>query len=167
MSALPGNGVGWVDAVWLPSSWTWDNPASLSRFWAPPALGRAVLGMANGTRLAWKRGGGVEDAFTHGSFLPTDEEVGGHKGMVMFLQRPEFKALNVGFALDEGEWWHGCAGTQRDLVASCTLALLPKAGAFSAAPGFPVGIPAADPTVHQLGRISPPCCAHHRLGQPV
>ena len=31
-----------------------------------------------------------------------DEEVGGHKGMVMFLQRPEFKALNVGFALDEG-----------------------------------------------------------------
>uniref|UniRef100_A0A669QS98 N-acyl-aliphatic-L-amino acid amidohydrolase n=1 Tax=Phasianus colchicus TaxID=9054 RepID=A0A669QS98_PHACC len=37
----------------------------------------------------------------HLSFVP-DEEVGGHKGMVMFLQRPEFKALNVGFALDEG-----------------------------------------------------------------
>uniref|UniRef100_A0A8C2TP71 N-acyl-aliphatic-L-amino acid amidohydrolase n=1 Tax=Coturnix japonica TaxID=93934 RepID=A0A8C2TP71_COTJA len=37
----------------------------------------------------------------HLSFVP-DEEVGGYKGMVMFLQRPEFKALNVGFALDEG-----------------------------------------------------------------
>lgn len=35
--------------------------------------------------------------------LPTDEEVGGHKGMEMFVQRPEFKALNVGFAMDEGE----------------------------------------------------------------
>lgn len=25
----------------------------------------------------------------------------------MFVQRPEFKALNVGFAMDEGEWWQG------------------------------------------------------------
>uniref|UniRef100_A0A8V5GBB3 N-acyl-aliphatic-L-amino acid amidohydrolase n=1 Tax=Melopsittacus undulatus TaxID=13146 RepID=A0A8V5GBB3_MELUD len=37
----------------------------------------------------------------HLTFVP-DEEVGGHKGMEMFVQRPEFKALNVGFALDEG-----------------------------------------------------------------
>lgn len=65
--------------------------------------GCVVLGMAKGTKLAWKHGVWVEDPFTHASFLPTDEEVGGHKGMAMFLQRPEFKALNVGFALDEGE----------------------------------------------------------------
>lgn len=31
-----------------------------------------------------------------------DEEVGGHKGMQLFVQRPEFQALKVGFALDEG-----------------------------------------------------------------
>nr|XP_009940795.1 PREDICTED: aminoacylase-1 [Opisthocomus hoazin] len=38
----------------------------------------------------------------HLTFVP-DEEVGGHKGMEMFVQRPEFRALNVGFALDEVE----------------------------------------------------------------
>lgn len=32
-----------------------------------------------------------------------DEEVGGHKGMELFVQRPEFRALKAGFALDEGE----------------------------------------------------------------
>ncbi|KAL2299683.1 hypothetical protein Nmel_012528 [Mimus melanotis] len=37
----------------------------------------------------------------HLTFVP-DEEVGGHKGMEMFVKRPEFKALNVGFAMDEG-----------------------------------------------------------------
>ncbi|XP_048346813.1 aminoacylase-1 [Sphaerodactylus townsendi] len=37
----------------------------------------------------------------HMSFVP-DEEIGGHKGMEMFVKRPEFTALNVGFALDEG-----------------------------------------------------------------
>ncbi|PKK20415.1 aminoacylase 1 [Columba livia] len=37
----------------------------------------------------------------HLTFVP-DEEVGGHKGMEVFVQRPEFRALNVGFALDEG-----------------------------------------------------------------
>ncbi|KFR16930.1 Aminoacylase-1, partial [Opisthocomus hoazin] len=40
----------------------------------------------------------------HLTFVP-DEEVGGHKGMEMFVQRPEFRALNVGFALDEGVGW--------------------------------------------------------------
>lgn len=35
----------------------------------------------------------------------TDEEIGGHKGMEMFVKRPEFMTLNVGFALDEGECW--------------------------------------------------------------
>ncbi|XP_014814955.1 PREDICTED: aminoacylase-1 isoform X1 [Calidris pugnax] len=37
----------------------------------------------------------------HLTFVP-DEEMGGHKGMELFVRRPEFRALNVGFALDEG-----------------------------------------------------------------
>nr|XP_006631117.1 PREDICTED: aminoacylase-1 [Lepisosteus oculatus] len=37
----------------------------------------------------------------HLMFVP-DEEVGGHKGMEAFVNHPEFRALNVGFALDEG-----------------------------------------------------------------
>lgn len=37
----------------------------------------------------------------HMTFVP-DEEIGGHQGMELFVQRPEFKALRAGFALDEG-----------------------------------------------------------------
>ncbi|KAL1782616.1 aminoacylase-1 [Sigmodon hispidus] len=37
----------------------------------------------------------------HLTFVP-DEEVGGHKGMELFVKRPEFQALRAGFALDEG-----------------------------------------------------------------
>ncbi|XP_010588065.1 aminoacylase-1 isoform X1 [Loxodonta africana] len=37
----------------------------------------------------------------HMTFVP-DEEVGGHRGMELFVQRPEFRALKAGFALDEG-----------------------------------------------------------------
>ncbi|KAM9132919.1 aminoacylase-1 isoform 1-T2 [Pangshura tecta] len=37
----------------------------------------------------------------HMTFVP-DEEIGGCKGMELFVKRPEFQALNVGFALDEG-----------------------------------------------------------------
>jgi len=37
----------------------------------------------------------------HLSFMP-DEETGGAFGMQLFVESPEFKALNVGFALDEG-----------------------------------------------------------------
>ncbi|XP_061583197.1 aminoacylase-1A-like [Cololabis saira] len=37
----------------------------------------------------------------HLMFVP-DEEVGGHKGMETFVTHPEFKKLNIGFALDEG-----------------------------------------------------------------
>lgn len=37
----------------------------------------------------------------HVCFVP-DEEIGGHDGMEKFVQTPEFKELNVGFALDEG-----------------------------------------------------------------
>jgi aminoacylase len=31
-----------------------------------------------------------------------DEEIGGHDGMMKFVNTPEFEALNVGFGLDEG-----------------------------------------------------------------
>ncbi|XP_069500110.1 aminoacylase-1 [Ambystoma mexicanum] len=31
-----------------------------------------------------------------------DEEIGGYKGMEIFVKQPEFRALNAGFALDEG-----------------------------------------------------------------
>uniref|UniRef100_A0A8D3BH98 N-acyl-aliphatic-L-amino acid amidohydrolase n=1 Tax=Scophthalmus maximus TaxID=52904 RepID=A0A8D3BH98_SCOMX len=37
----------------------------------------------------------------HLMFVP-DEEVGGNKGMETFVKHPEFKKLNIGFALDEG-----------------------------------------------------------------
>lgn len=37
----------------------------------------------------------------HLSFVP-DEEIGGKLGMAMFVKTAEFKALNVGFSLDEG-----------------------------------------------------------------
>lgn len=40
----------------------------------------------------------------------TDEEIGGHQGMELFVQRPEFKALRAGFALDEGEQVAGLSG---------------------------------------------------------
>ena len=33
----------------------------------------------------------------------TDEEIGDHQGMELFVKRPEFQALRAGFALDEGE----------------------------------------------------------------
>lgn len=37
----------------------------------------------------------------HVTFVP-DEELGGHLGMAEFVTTKEFKALNVGFSLDEG-----------------------------------------------------------------
>ncbi|XP_075403567.1 aminoacylase-1 [Tenrec ecaudatus] len=37
----------------------------------------------------------------HMTFVP-DEEIGGHTGMELFVQCPEFQALRTGFALDEG-----------------------------------------------------------------
>ncbi|KAJ1939560.1 adenylate cyclase [Linderina macrospora] len=37
----------------------------------------------------------------HLVYVP-DEEIGGHDGMSKFVESPEFKALNAGFALDEG-----------------------------------------------------------------
>ncbi|KAI8054103.1 hypothetical protein BDF22DRAFT_682981 [Syncephalis plumigaleata] len=38
----------------------------------------------------------------HLTFMP-DEELGGLEGMSVFCKTPEFKALNVGFVLDEGQ----------------------------------------------------------------
>ncbi len=38
----------------------------------------------------------------HVSFV-LDEEIGGETGFALFLDSPEFKNLNVGFALDEGQ----------------------------------------------------------------
>ncbi|KAJ2900363.1 adenylate cyclase [Coemansia aciculifera] len=37
----------------------------------------------------------------HAVFVP-DEEIGGHDGMQLFVESPEFAQLNAGFALDEG-----------------------------------------------------------------
>jgi acetylornithine deacetylase/succinyl-diaminopimelate desuccinylase-like protein len=37
----------------------------------------------------------------HVLFVP-DEEIGGHDGMEKFIKTPEFRALNIGFLLDEG-----------------------------------------------------------------
>ena len=38
----------------------------------------------------------------HVTFVP-DEEIGGLTGFLPFLDTEEFKSLNVGFALDEGQ----------------------------------------------------------------
>ena len=43
----------------------------------------------------------VDSNLYHHFFL-SDEEVGGAKGMNLFVQMEYFKKLNVGFALDEG-----------------------------------------------------------------
>jgi len=40
--------------------------------------------------------------FTKSCVSSADEEVGGDKGMNLFVQLEYFKKLNVGFALDEG-----------------------------------------------------------------
>lgn len=36
----------------------------------------------------------------------TDEELGGFKGMKLFVQTPQFQKLNMGFGLDEGMLLH-------------------------------------------------------------
>lgn len=35
-------------------------------------------------------------------FVIEDEEIGGEKGMMKFVQTQEFQSMNVGFSLDEG-----------------------------------------------------------------
>lgn len=47
------------------------------------------------------RGGRVQRGVSFHSF-PTDEECSGVRGMQWFVKSKEFRALNVGFALDEG-----------------------------------------------------------------
>ncbi|XP_004411558.1 PREDICTED: aminoacylase-1 isoform X4 [Odobenus rosmarus divergens] len=70
----------------------------------------------------------------HMTFVP-DEEVGGHQGMELFVQRPEFQALRAGFALDEGlanptdaftvfysersPWWVRVSSTGKPGHSSC------------------------------------------------
>jgi len=70
----------------------------------------------------------------HMTFVP-DEEVGGHQGMELFVQRPEFQALKAGFALDEGlanptdaftvfysersPWWVRISSTGKPGHSSC------------------------------------------------
>lgn len=60
--------------------------------------GRSGLG-----RRTFRQGGCVGCSSSHDPAAFTDEEVGGHQGMELFVQRPEFQALRAGFALDEGE----------------------------------------------------------------
>jgi len=61
----------------------------------------------------------------HLTFVP-DEEVGGD-GMEAFVQTPEFRALNIGFELDDGEpgmndWWTLYYGEKRNWWVNITLA---------------------------------------------
>lgn len=58
--------------------------------------------------LPWRNFGKInydadKDNTIFNSFLFSDEEVGGHKGMETFVKHPEFQKLNIGFALDEGK----------------------------------------------------------------
>ncbi|XP_055714094.1 aminoacylase-1-like [Phlebotomus papatasi] len=54
-----------------------------------------------GALRALKRDGIVLKRTIHACFVP-DEEVGGKLGMAKFVHSEDFRALNVGFALDEG-----------------------------------------------------------------
>lgn len=45
-------------------------------------------------------GGGLTALYS--MCMCVDEELGGDKGMGAFIETPFFKAMNVGFALDEG-----------------------------------------------------------------
>lgn len=132
--------------------------------------------------------GGCPGSFLHARLSPTDEEVGGHKGMEMFVQRPEFRALNVGFALDEGEWYHGW---HRDMSPvgmhpSACWHQPPGTGTWHGFQGPSWGLipPGSDPHSASLegkscqgreegGTLWHPCalltpiCARCRLGQPI
>uniref|UniRef100_A0A8D3D8I5 Peptidase M20 dimerisation domain-containing protein n=1 Tax=Scophthalmus maximus TaxID=52904 RepID=A0A8D3D8I5_SCOMX len=56
----------------------------------------------------------------HLMFVP-DEEVGGNKGMETFVKHPEFKKLNIGFALDEGLANPGEAFTLAFVYSNCVI----------------------------------------------
>ncbi|OCT55712.1 hypothetical protein XELAEV_18004689mg [Xenopus laevis] len=64
--------------------------------------------MLNNTEILWQRtslAGEISNLVltNHESLSGTDEEIGGHKGMELFVQHPDFHALNPGITLDEGE----------------------------------------------------------------
>ncbi|KAJ2801199.1 adenylate cyclase [Coemansia guatemalensis] len=58
------------------------------------------LGYLEAVRLLKARGERLRRTL-HLVFVP-DEEIGGHDGMALFVESEEFRALNAGFALDEG-----------------------------------------------------------------
>lgn len=72
----------------------------------------------------------------------TDEEVGGHKGMELFVKRPEFQALRAGFALDEGEQvgqpLPGVGMLQGETESLCPVYLLSPSGLANPTDAFTV-----------------------------
>uniref|UniRef100_A0A8C9HBD2 Uncharacterized protein n=1 Tax=Piliocolobus tephrosceles TaxID=591936 RepID=A0A8C9HBD2_9PRIM len=87
---------------------------------APPAPGLCPLRYLEAVRRLKVEGHRFPRTI-HMTFVP-DEEVGGHQGMELFVQRPEFQALRAGFALDEGEQvgkpMSSQAGSRRLLVGT-------------------------------------------------
>lgn len=73
-------------------------PRTIHMTFVPGGRGRGRGGLPEGGEGGW----GPAPSSPFPAAL-TDEEIGGHQGMELFVQRPEFKALRAGFALDEGE----------------------------------------------------------------
>ncbi|KAJ2779981.1 adenylate cyclase [Coemansia interrupta] len=93
----------------FPSSWTQDPfggarvaDGADHRIYARGAQDMKIVGMAYLEALrAFRREGTRLRRTVHAVFVP-DEEIGGHEGMELFVERDEFRRLNAGFALDEG-----------------------------------------------------------------
>lgn len=64
---------------------------------------RTVISSSNISTLKCWFGDQSKRSNRLGFLFHADEEIGGHKGMELFVKTPEFAALNVGFALDEGK----------------------------------------------------------------
>ncbi|KAJ1818498.1 adenylate cyclase, partial [Coemansia sp. RSA 2599] len=94
----------------FPRSWT-QEPFSGARvpdgtgdhrIYARGAQDMKIVGMGYLEALRELRRQGKQLRRTvHAVFVP-DEEIGGHDGMERYVDTPEFKRLNAGFALDEG-----------------------------------------------------------------
>jgi len=105
----------------------------------------------------------------HMTFVP-DEEVGGHQGMELFVQRPEFQALKAGFALDEGlanptdaftvfysersPWWVRISSTGKPGHSSCFIEDTAAEKLVRGTQGGSLGIPGALSWGHSQ---IPPC----------
>ncbi|KAJ2719270.1 adenylate cyclase [Coemansia sp. Benny D115] len=72
------------------------------RIYARGAQDMKIVGMAylEAVRVLQAQGRRLRRTL-HLVYVP-DEEIGGHDGMALFVESPEFKSLNAGFALDEG-----------------------------------------------------------------